>query len=573
MSRVSYIDALRHWGRDAIRAQRDALGRSSTSVRRAPSLHPIPTGNLYFNPDRGRDILAGRFEFGGHLVDVGAQGHPFSIVLPSERFADWLHSHCWLPDLLGVPGGTEKAQTLINQWISAFDGHNHFVFASDRLARRLFYWGWVLGDLAVASDSVTSRYAGQARALRARYNRVSPGLDKLFAACALVLFGARLDERSESWLARGLDTLDIELEAQILPDGGHVSRSPEETATALLCLQVTDAALHARGVTGSKALTRAMDRLVPMVATLRHADGKLAIFHGGSEGDAAHIERLLKAADSRPVPFSYGPHTKIHRLDAGATTVFLDAGGVAPRPFDLNSHLAPLAMEVSTTDGRLIVNCGWHPGTNETWRRPMRSAAAHSTLILNDQSPGDILDTGFRANVFGPAVLNGPDPVKSRRKEQSSGIWLESSHEGYKEEFGLVHQRRIFMGEDGDDIRGEDSLFVPLGSVPVRRDQIPFTVRFHFHPDVRVSLAQDLSSALLVQNGRAGWRFRTDAGPLSVERSVYLGGSARPVRAQQLVIRGAAYGDGDGQGRDNCVRWSLRRLSNKRNSSATGGAS
>ncbi|MEL7231857.1 MAG: heparinase II/III family protein, partial [Pseudomonadota bacterium] len=83
------------------------------------------------------------------------------------------------------------------------------------------------------------------------------------------------------------------------------------------------------------------------------------------------------------------------------------------------------------------------------------------------------------------------------------------------------------------------------------------------------SLAQDLSSALLVQRGRAGWRFRTDGGPLAVEPSVYLGGSAKPIRAQQLVIRGEAYGDGDGQGRDNRVRWSLRRLRPRRASNVS----
>ena len=77
---------------------------------------------------------------------------------------------------------------------------------------------------------------------------------------------------------------------------------------------------------------------------------------------------------------------------------------------------------------------------------------------------------------------------------------------------------------------------------------------------VQVSLAQDMSSALLVQNGRSGWRFRTDGGPLAVESSVYLGGGARPVKCQQLVITGQALADGDGQGRENRVRWSLRRL-------------
>jgi len=55
------------------------------------------------------------------------------------------------------------------------------------------------------------------------------------------------------------------------------------------------------------------------------------------------------------------------------------------------------------------------------------------------------------------------------------------------------------MSIEGNDIRGEDSLFVPLGRVPLSNAEIPFQIRFHFHPDVRVSLSQDQQSALLVQ--------------------------------------------------------------------------
>ncbi|MGB3456013.1 MAG: heparinase II/III family protein, partial [Litorimonas sp.] len=302
----------------------------------------------------------------------------------------------------------------------------------------------------------------------------------------------------------------------------------------------------------------------PMVATLRHTDGGLGLFHGGHAEDSARVAALLggrgTTPNRAPQAFAFGPHTGYHRLEAGGTVALVDTGGVAPRPYDLGAHLAPLSVEISTQDGRMMTNCGWHPGAAPDWRRPVRASAAHSTLTVADRSPGDILEGGFMGDALGAAVSEEPDNVQARRKEQSSGIWLESSHDGYKDAHGLVHRRRLFLGETGEDIRGEDSLFVPVGDVPVSRDSVPFALRFHFHPDIRVSLAQDLSSALLVQKGQSGWRFRTDSGPLVVEPSVYLGESAKPVRCHQLVIGGRALCDGDGQGRENRVRWSLRRL-------------
>lgn len=562
--RVGFSDALQVRAAGsvsrAIRSLRPVRGERA----RAPEMVPIAPPLPYGHPGQGEQILAGRWVYAGQTLDVGAHGHPFSVTSPSERFASWLHSFDWLADLLVVEGGHEKAAELCRHWVSAFSGGNSFVNAPDRLSQRAYYWGRLLSDLADTDGTLAKSYAAQMRKLRHVLADVSPGLPRLTAQAAMVIFGARRADHSDAYLARGLDNLDAEILTQILPDGGHVSRSPHAVADALSHLLGSDAILQAAGLAGSKALDRAIDRLIPMLSTLRHTDGALAVFQGGHEGDPARIAKLLKGRAGTPStpaqPFAYGPNSGYHRIDAGQTLVMVDSQGVAPRPFDLDAHLAPLAIEISTAEGRLLVNCGWHPGAAPDWRRPVRSSDAHSTLTLAGRSPGEILETGFVADTIGPAIVVDPDEVRARRKEQSSGIWLEGSHDGYKALHGLVHRRRLFVGEDGDDIRGEDSLFVPAGDAPIKRDAVPFTLRFHFHPDVRVSLAQDLSSALLVQKGRAGWRFRTDAGPLAVEPSVYLAGSARPVRSQQLVIAGQALGDGDGQGRENRVRWSFRRL-------------
>lgn len=527
---------------------------------RSPNFKPITLARPYGNRRHGADLLAGRWMFGGHSIDVGSHGHPFSVSLPSERFANWVHSFDWLADLLSVPGGDAKAGQLTAQWADAFAGSNAFVFSPDLLARRTLHWGLMLSTLTDAQGILAGRYSAQMRLLRRDTARLLDGLPRLRAQASLVIYGARLSDKGETILARALDALDEEIALQILADGGHVSRSPMATLEALDALLAADAVLQATSLEGSRALDRAIDRMLPMIATLRHTDGGLGVFHGGHEGDPARITALLKSRSGDPQAFAFGPHTGYHRLDAGDTVVMVDMASVSARPFDLDAHLAPLAMEISTAEGRLLVNCGWHPQAAPSWRRPVRASAAHSTLTLADRSPGEILGDGFVADSLGPAIAQEPENVRARRKEQSSGIWLESSHDGYKAEHGLVHRRRLFVGESGDDVRGEDSLFVPMGDVPVSRNTVPFALRFHFHPDVRVSLAQDMSSALLVQKGRAGWRFRTDGGPLAVEPSVYLGSGARPLKCQQLVIAGQALGDGDGQGRENRVRWSLRRL-------------
>jgi len=372
--------------------------------------------------------------------------------------------------------------------------------------------------------------------------------------------GARLTEGHTAFLERGLDFLDTEIALQILPDGGHVSRSPAQTVQALRYLLTLDTLLADRGLEGSRDLSRAIDRLAPMVAFFRRSGGEIAPFQGGGEWQADNISELLSVAPGDPKPFSYGPHTGYQRLSSGGTVVLVDTGGVAPRPFDHNSHLAPLAFDLSTPEGTMMTACGYNPQQPQSWARPIRAAAAHSTLILDERSPGRLLQSDWKRRVVGDAVEYDPGPVRASRKEQESGFWLEGHHEGYMADYGLAHRRRLFLPKDGSDIRGEDSLFVPVGVAPLRRDEVPFAIRFHLHPDVRASLSQDQSSTLIVIGGKAGRRFRTDGGQLALEDSVYLGVGHVPVKTQQIVIRGKAFCDSDGETRSNRVRWSIRRL-------------
>jgi uncharacterized heparinase superfamily protein len=67
-----------------------------------------------------------------------------------------------------------------------------------------------------------------------------------------------------------------------------------------------------------------------------------------------------------------------------------------------------------------------------------------------------------------------------------------------------------------------------------------FAVRFHIHPDVRVSRLEG-GGILLKLPGGEGWRFRAGGGILDVEESVYLGGPMVR-RAEQLVVSGTTKG-------------------------------
>jgi uncharacterized heparinase superfamily protein len=81
---------------------------------------------------------------------------------------------------------------------------------------------------------------------------------------------------------------------------------------------------------------------------------------------------------------------------------------------------------------------------------------------------------------------------------------------------------------------------------------VPFTVRFHLHPDVSALIARDKTSVLLKAEGdEGGWWLRSDAAEVALEPSShYQGGQAR--RSQQIVMRGQARLDAGAK-----LRWKL----------------
>lgn len=135
--------------------------------------------------------------------------------------------------------------------------------------------------------------------------------------------------------------------------------------------------------------------------------------------------------------------------------------------------------------------------------------------------------------------------MDSHREDTPGGSLLEVTHTGYSG-LGLVHRRRLFLGEGGEDFRGEDAL---IGETQQR-----FTIRFHLHPDVQASLTGNGQAALLKLGDGTGWRFRCDAEAVNIEDSVYFGSGSQPRRSNALVVSGRTDGAGE-----TIVRWAFRR--------------
>ncbi|MFO1060713.1 MAG: heparinase II/III family protein [Dongiaceae bacterium] len=492
------------------------------------------------NAALGEAIIAGSFAFAGQTIRNPSP--LWSPIGASPAWLEELHGFGWLRHLRAAGGdaGRRTARELVQRWIDEHRRWSALAWRPDLTGLRLASW---LGqhDFYGASADVAFRalllvHAG--RQAQYLYRSLPGGLSgsALFAALKGLIYAGLTLPRGEAWLRRGRALLDRELARQVLPDGGHIERSPSVHLALLRHLIDLRGALKAAGQPLPVGLQAAIDGMAPMLRLYQHGDGGLALFNDSNEEEGWQIDMVLNRADARSRPALEAPDTGFQRLSAGRTLVLVDSGPPPPPGYDGHAHAGTLSFEMSVGRERLIVNCGAHPG-DPGWRRVQRNTAAHSTLVVADTNSSTLAEEG---------VARAPRKVTCDRQGTEGNVWLDLSHDGYQPGFGVVHRRRLWLANTGEELRGEDSL--------TGREGIAFLLRFHLHPDVQVTLAQSQQAALLKLGSGTIWQLRASGGELALEESAYLGRRGEIRRAQQLVITPAPDGEDAGP-----VKWALIR--------------
>ncbi|HUO93536.1 MAG TPA: heparinase II/III family protein [Rhizomicrobium sp.] len=484
-------------------------------------------------------LLRGRFRFAGDTVEV-AEGSVFDKRPPSTSWSLALQEFDWLPPLAAAGGDPARrlATNLMTQWVRRFSRYREPAWAPHVMGRRLINI-FAHGRLVLSNSDMLWRsklfvsLREQCRQLARNVDEAPEGLPRFEAAAALALSGICLDD-SDKRLGAGIARLETQLARQILPDGGHASRSPEALLDCYRHVVMVMDALSAVGYRIPQTIISAHDRMAPMIRFFRHGDGALALFNGGKEGSARTIAGLLARDEVRGQPFVFAPHSAYQRLVAGRSLALMDVGLTPEGRFSNDAHAGCLAFEFSAAGQRIVVNCGSASGGQIKWNGALRATAAHSTVTIADTSMASILPRGLARDLLGPRLLGGPTKVETSRQETPSGWRVDARHDGYLRHFGVEHARALTLSPTGNLLMGVDTI---TPKERTRREGLPFAVRFHIHPDLRCSIAQGGDVLLKMPTGE-GWRFHASTGPVGIEESIYLGGDTVR-RSEQIVITGA----------------------------------
>ena len=486
-------------------------GKRSQLLIAAPDLRTA-------DPTLASEIYAGRFAFAGHVLETGGES-PFNLGPPSEAWLRELHSFGWLRHLRAAdtPLARSNARAIVEDWLS----HLHRAYADvvwdvPVAARRAM--SFLAQSPVILHDADHDLYRGfvrsllrHANVLRAAARTSEAGLPRIQSAVAIGLIGLSLS-RQEKLARLGLDRLDGELAAQILPDGGHVSRNPAALVDILADLLPLRQALIARGMVPSETLMNSVDRMMPMLRFFRHGDSAFAQFNGVASSAAGLVATLISYDETLGTPGASAAYSGYERVQCGSTLLIVDAGAPPPVPHSRQAHAGTLSFELSRGAHRLVINCGAPSSRHESLRRAARRTAAHSTAVLNNES-----SSRFGQPHGDTPITAGPNEVLCKRHDAADGSTvLQMSHDGYARRFGLLHERSLRLSPDGTLLEGMDR-FSGQASAPDLR----YAVRFHLHHAVAVHATDRRSAMDLRLPDGTVWRFEAN-GPVDLEESVHL---------------------------------------------------
>jgi len=506
----------------------------------------IPQDLRTSDPSLSAEMYDGYFGLAGAVAPIGSQS-PFEVRPPSAPWRRELHAFSWLRHLHAAQDDVarERARALIRGWLALGASAPDISWETDIAARRLIAWlshaGFVLERAdAEFYDAYMAGLTRQLHTLSLSGRDEGQNVARLRALIASTLASLCVAE-FESHLSSYTPSLAAELDKQILPDGGHVSRNPGAMVDLLLDLLPLRQCFLSRGFDVPDALNEAVARMVPMLRFMRLGNGALARFNGMAATRVDEIANILAYDDSLASVENLMTKSGYARLAKGDSVIIADVGEPPPLTASEGACAGCLAFEFSSGETEIVVNCG-APGDEESeWHIVSRATAAHSTLTVNDASSSRLIKRQLLQPPREIYLLSNPKAVRSEISIADEHVTLRCAHDGYRERFNLLHQRVLTLAQDGKRLDGVDQLLDPRKSASSGLADTMFAIRFHLHPRVKVSLLSDeRGAALMLPNGER-WQFTAKGATLEIEESIFLADPIFRRRCLQIVLTGPCY--------------------------------
>ena len=446
-----------------------------------------------------------------------------------------LHNFCWLP-ALNIKTEKELGCLIIDQWINNFSNYNEKYWALDVVTMRLIYWISSYEIIFKNSDlifrsKVINNIVKQTKHLFKNISLVSSGVDKIRSLAALILVGNSF-EQYEEYTQYGLKNLEDELGNFINKDGFVKSKNPEDLFWTLYFLVLIKEWLILSRKQTPAFINIYINSLGICFKFLRFSNGDLPLFNGANH---INTEKFYEFLESRGYEFEGMENIfcGYAKIKSKKIELFMDANNPSSMLHSRNYQAGPLSFELASNGIKFICNSGSGKNLGEELSYLSSSTAAHSTVTINDTSSCIFQKNALIRKYFGNSLIEKHNIVKKEFKNDKEFIQCIVAHDGYEKRFKILHERQITLFKLKNHIEGIDS----LKCKDLENKNLTFSVRFHIHPDIRITKTMG-NDILLSSNEGEGWIFRSPQIPTKIEKNLYFGNPDNIRESSFILLEG-----------------------------------
>ena len=205
----------------------------------------------------------------------------------------------------------------------------------------------------------------------------------------------------------------------------------------------------------------------------------------------------------------------------------MDAGSSPNSKHTKDYQSGALSFEIISNGKKLITNCGYYKKNNRKLNEISKSSAAHSTLIIDDNSSckftklkdASILKTGLK--------------ITQKKSVCEKNYWkINAAHDGYFKKFKSIHERNIEFYPEQMKFVGNDKIIKKKNN-----HKYKFDIRFHLEPNIKLMKTQD-NKSILIELEDEGWKFTCDNYEINIDNGLYFGIKNSYIENQNIFVSG-----------------------------------
>ncbi len=484
----------------------------------------IPENLWTGDSENGRKIIDGSLQFNNETIVF--RPNSWRSNNGSKVWNEKLHSFEWVNDVRTV--GTNKARIFIRdcfrEWQKKYNKYNVDFWKMNILCKRvcslLENSSFFFSTADQNFQKIFSRSLNkQAFFLIKNYKEQVENNNKIFLSKSIIL-SSLCFKNLRYKLSFGMEMLFDTIERDLLDDSMHASRSPNQHFEFLKSLIDIKNFLGFCDLEIPKYLNVIISKMGTVLKFFKINNSELAIFNESRFVGSIELNEVIKRSNSRVKIPSELKSSCYNRVSENRLTFIMDNGS----PSLINTHASSLSFEFSYVGEKIVVNSGSPYVNDKKWSDAMRSTAAFSTVSIDNHNSSDIYSNKRIAKVWYEKIQN------------NRSFWINSAHSGYKEIFGIIHNRKVHIDSEKLIIRGQDYF-----SKPVKHyNLLPkvFFVRFHIHPDIKLNATESKRKVFLKLKNNLAWEFICSEPKIKLGEGIYLGSNKIIQKNNHILISG-----------------------------------